>query len=37
MRFSVSMRFIPMKTMIFKRFIKRFILNSSVSTAGAAA
>lgn len=32
MRFSVSMRFITMKTMILKRFIKRFILNSSVST-----
>ena len=37
MRFSVSMRFIPMKTMILKRFIKRFIFNSSVSTTGAAA
>ena len=37
MRFSVSMRFIPMKTMILKRFIKRFILNSSVSTTGAVA
>lgn len=37
MRFSVSMRFIPMKTMILKRFIKRFILKSSVSFAGALA
>ena len=37
MRFSVSMRFIPMKTVILKRFMKRFILNSSVSTAGVTA
>jgi hypothetical protein len=37
MRFSVSMRFIPMKTMILKRFIKRFIFKSSVSTTWAAA
>lgn len=37
MRFSVSMRFIPMKTMILKRFIKRFIFKSSVSLAGALA
>jgi hypothetical protein len=35
MRFSVSMRFIPMKTVILKRFIKRFILKSSVSFTGA--
>jgi hypothetical protein len=37
MRFSVSMRFITMKTMILKRFIKRFIFKSSVSTTWAAA
>lgn len=37
MRFSVSMRFIPMKTNILKRFIKRFILNSSVSLTGVTA
>jgi hypothetical protein len=33
----VSMRFIPMKINILKRFIKRFISDSSVSLAGVAA
>lgn len=36
-RFKRFMRFIPMKTVIFKRFNKRFKSNSSVSNPGVSA
>lgn len=36
-RFMRFMRFSPMKTINFKRFMKRFISNSSVSLPGVAA